>query len=54
MSLVQATPLIGQHLLMDGKALKEATAISEDVGLRHVLMAGVFLCGALLSEVNAD
>lgn len=53
MSLVQATPLIGQHLLMDGKALKEATAISEDVGLRHVLIS-VFLCGALLSEVNAD
>lgn len=44
---------------MDGKAFKEATAISEDVGLRHVLMARVFfhemrLAQPIPSEVSAD
>lgn len=45
--------------LMDGKALEEGTAISEDVGWRHILMARVFfhemkLAELISSEVSAD
>lgn len=35
---------------MDGKDLEEANAISEDVWLRHVLMASVFFYETRLAE----